>query len=231
MDNETSRSAKRNSPAGQLVKRLRTEREWTLEDLSARVGVTKANISAIENGILGIKTDKRRLIAQAFGLTLDQFDAMWRPDQEQSLRSSPLGIPVINAAPAGRVVDYDHVHYDEFNTAHEYLPRAGIEDKLAYAVVIVGDSMEPTLVEGDRVVFGPVMFQDKQRYTPRDGDVVMVRCGPDAKTIGVTVGRYFSRGEKTFEIRKDNKKYKPVMCIREEVVQMGLALELRRTRL
>lgn len=226
---ETSTQGSGN-PIGRLVQRLRKERGWTLRDLAEKIGMSHANISAKEVGRIGIKPDERKMFAEAFGLTLDQFDSMWRPDQEQALRTS-AGIPVINAAPAGRVVDYDHVHYDEFNTAHEYLPRAGIEDKLAYAVVIVGDSMEPTLVEGDRVVFAPVMFQDKTRYTVRDGDVVMVRCGPEAKTIGVTVGRYFSKGEKTFEIRKDNKKYKPVHCIREEVVQMGLALELRRTRL
>ena len=221
------------NPIGDLVKRLRKERELTLRELADRMGAgySHANISAKEVGRIGIKPNERKDFARAFGLTIEQFDALWRPDPDRAVRTNPGGIPVLNAAPAGRVVDYDHAHYDEHNTVYQHIERGGIMDELAYALSIVGDSMEPTLVEGDLVVFAPVQNGAKERYKLKDGDVVVVRIGPDAKEPGTTVGRYFAGKGDTIEIRKDNKKHKPIHVHREHVTQMGLALELRRSRL
>lgn len=63
------------NPIGELVKRLRAEREWTLREMSEKMGpgYSHANLSAKEIGRIGIKPNERKDFARVFGLSLDQF--------------------------------------------------------------------------------------------------------------------------------------------------------------
>jgi phage repressor protein C with HTH and peptisase S24 domain len=217
-------------------------RSMTLRELSERVSkrlgksISHAALHAYETGAVQPKSFMVKAIAEVLGVTVDQLERLAQEHGQETApvgRSRPAtdGIPVINSAPAGRVIDYDHAHYDEARTAHEYLPRGGIEDELAFAVSVVGDSMEPAIRDGDRVIVGPVFGpgDERARYRLTDGDCVFVRVGPDSKAPGVSLGRYYARGEKV-EIRKDNKKYKPITVDRGHITQLGLVLEMRRVR-
>lgn len=219
-------------------------RGMTLREVSERVAkkvgkpVSHSVLFMYEANKVKVKPFMLKAIAEVLDTTVAKIEELAGVHAGETApigRKAPVtgnGIPVINAAPAGRFVDYDHVHYDEQRTAHEYLPRGGIDDELAFALVVVGDSMEPSLKEGDHIIVGPVRSagDERERYRVSDGECVLVRMGPDAKDQGVTVGRYFHKSERAFELRKDNKKYKPIQVDRQKVTQFGVILEMRRKK-
>jgi transcriptional regulator with XRE-family HTH domain len=54
------------------LKEWRTRRALTLQDLSDRTGITKANISRIELGLQEPRASSIRKLAQALDITIDQ---------------------------------------------------------------------------------------------------------------------------------------------------------------
>ncbi len=62
-------------------------------------------------------------------------------------------VPVLNRIPAGDVVDFTDQDFP-VRYAEEYV-MANIKDQSAYALVVTGDSMVPTLNEGDYVIVSP----------------------------------------------------------------------------
>ncbi len=62
-------------------------------------------------------------------------------------------VPVLNKIPAGDVVDFTDQDYP-VRFSEEYV-MADIKDENAYALVVTGDSMVPTLNEGDYVIVSP----------------------------------------------------------------------------
>ncbi|MCL6452902.1 MAG: helix-turn-helix domain-containing protein [Alicyclobacillus sp.] len=60
---------------GEKLRALRTERGWTLRELSERSGVSLSHLSAIENHTRPTPSlDSVRRIAKAFGVSLSVFD-------------------------------------------------------------------------------------------------------------------------------------------------------------
>ena len=62
-------------------------------------------------------------------------------------------IPVFNSIPEGEPHELTDSHYILKN-AEEYV-MTGVRDVHAYALVVIGDKMEPTLREGDRIIVSP----------------------------------------------------------------------------
>jgi transcriptional regulator with XRE-family HTH domain len=56
----------------QRIKSLRTERQWSLEELSGRSGVSRASLSRVENGEVSPTASVLGKICGAFGLTLSR---------------------------------------------------------------------------------------------------------------------------------------------------------------
>lgn len=155
------------------------------------MGISHSAVSDKENGSIGIKPPERRKFADVFGLTLAQFDELWRAQRVHE-RPPPGRIPVINRGPAGQVMPYDHSQYSdgEYHNAMEYIERGTQADPLAYALIIVGDSMEPTFYEGDCVVFVPVYRVPRPTVKLTQGSVVCIRVSAENPTgEGVSVGR------------------------------------------
>lgn len=77
-------------------------------------------------------------------------------DEEQTseLKGGQL-IPVINRVAAGYPTDFDDLNYP-VGFADDYVRCPDLHDPNAFAVRVVGDSMEPRFNEGDIVVFSPV---------------------------------------------------------------------------
>jgi len=140
---------------GKAVTKLRMERGWTLRELAEKMGSTNPTMSRKESGQISIKPPERRKFAQVFGLTLDQFDAEWRASTIPQSKVS-VGIPVINRAPAGGVVDMEECGTDS-GQGFEYLDRdADTQADLLFGVIITGHSMEPALFNGDYAIFHPL---------------------------------------------------------------------------
>ncbi len=74
--------------------------------------------------------------------------------EEPQRRSSGKWIPVINKVAAGYPKDFDDLGYPA-GFADDYVLAPDLEDPNAFAVRVVGDSMEPEFRQGDIVIFSP----------------------------------------------------------------------------
>lgn len=213
---------------GETVRRLRRERKLTQLQIAQALGQSAQAVQQKEVGRLAFSMTDRKKLATLFEMPLEEFDALWRADRVHKF-DAPKGIPVINRAPAGTAHDYDHDQSAcaEFHDAHEYIDRGGIDDPHAFAIVVVGDSMEPSLFEGDYVVFTP-MSVPKPRAQVVDGVTVFVRFTPEAPKQGCLLARWKKEDTKLL-LTKDNTRYPPLAIDREDIAQLSVAVE-RRTR-
>lgn len=205
---------------------MRKDRGWTLAHLAELVGMAERSVGQKETGKIGIDGPDRRAFAKAFGMSIEAFDAKWK-------RASPVpaGIPVINKAPAGQVADYDTDHYDEYNTAWEYIDRGGIEDAAVFAVEVAENSMQPTLYSGDRLVLKPTAVNE-ELWNPMeaDGHVVFVRLMPEAHDGGCFLARFRPQKGGPVVFTKDNATFSPIVVPLEHVARLAVAVERRTKR-
>jgi transcriptional regulator with XRE-family HTH domain len=221
---------------GDAIKRLREERGWNQRDLAERMTAAGfkldySNLAKRERGeIKRILPPERRVYAQVFGMKLEEFEATWRASKIEQTNGGGAGIPVINRAPAGTIVDYEEYGIDS-GQGHEYIERGGIDDPLAFAVIVVGASMEPALFEGDYVIFSPVARVPKPRAELKPGAVCFVRTSPEVKGCGCCIARFKGTDGKALDFTKDNKKHKGFSVSREHIEQLAVAVERRTKRL
>ena len=208
---------------GQAIKRLREERGWTQAELAQRVGIDSTNIARREIGKTRVKPKERYKFAEAFGMSVLDFDEQWRQWTVARTRGGN-GIPVINRAPAGEVIDYEEYGVDS-GQGYQYVDFGSVKDPLAFCVIVVGDSMEPSLSENDQVILSPVdPYKQDDRLV--DGRIVFVRFTPEHGG-GCTLARFFNEGEGTIRLHKDNPKYPPLSQNRETIQSIAVAIERR----
>ena len=144
--------------------------------------------------LMASKTDGKRLekLLEASKLEVDE--------QSQSLA---LGrpVPVINKVAAGYPTAFDDLDYP-VGIADDYIRCPGVGDPNAFAVRVVGDSMEPGFKEGDIVVFSPAA-------EVRNGDDCFVRFASPHETTFKRV--YFESGD-MIRLQPRNEKYAPAMA-------------------
>lgn len=175
---------------GDVIRKLRMQRGWQIEDLADHAGgMSKTTISELERGI-GNQTSKTidrvaaalgetrtslyaRLVSMSTGKA--ETPAAAEPGIEADVLDDDVSnyernaIPVIQegeAQPNGLVWDADSRKLSE---TEEWTSRPyDFRDKGAYAVVIRGDSMEPILKRGMRLLVSPTR-------PVGDGDLVYVQ--------------------------------------------------------
>ncbi len=218
---------------GDAIKRLREERGWNQRKLATLVTeagfkIDHSNLAKRERGeIKNVKPPERRAYAKVFGLTQEEFDAEWRASRIDQTNGGGPGIPVINRAPAGTIVDYEEYGVDS-GQGMEYIERCNVEDPLAFAVIVVGDSMEPELRSGDYAVFSPVFRVPKPRAEAKPGSICFVRIGGGAKRNGCSIARLKAATSTSLEFSKDNPKHKGFSVDQEHLEQFAVLVELRR---
>lgn len=144
---------------------------------------------------------------------------------------------MINRAPAGHVVSYDHEQSaeGELHAAFEYIERdADTMDGDLFSVIVVGDSMQPSLFEGDYLVLDPVLEGQDEKL--RDGQLVFVRFGQNTEHRGGCVlARMVWKDDSKNVIRltKDNRTYKEieVAFTSENIERIAIAVQRRTKRL
>jgi len=223
----------RMSTIGKTVRLLREEKGWNVRQLAEKVGMSYASLASKERGETRIKPPDRKKLAKALGKSLEEFDRLWRATAVHD-RPAPTQIPVINRGPAGRVMAYDHSQSSggEYHDAMQYLDRSErTQHSLAFALIVVGDSMEPTFFADDYLVFVPVFRAPGTTEVLEPGAVVFCRVSAASDTgEGVALGRYQPIGGengKTFMLTKDNPRHKAITLRREHVEQMAIAIEIR----
>jgi phage repressor protein C with HTH and peptisase S24 domain len=214
---------------GQLIARLMDEQGVKAKDLAATLGLHPSNMGRKIKGEIAITYAERVKIARAFGYeSIEDFDELWH----EAAQAGPRGIPVINRAPAGEVIDYNHQQSAEaeFHDAWQYIDRGLIGAEDAFAVIVVGDSMEPTLYSGDLCVFLPV-FEDRKDRQPQPRQIVFVRFTDDGLHQGCCLCRLTVLEDGKWLLTKDNAKYPPKIVRPEDVARLAILSERRTKRM
>jgi len=109
-------------------------------------------------------------------------------------------VPVINKVSAGYPTDFDDLDYP-VGFSDDYVRCPDLHDPNAFAVRVVGDSMEPNFVEGDIVVFSPAA-------EVCNGDDCFVRFAQPHETA---FKRVFFEAENRVRLQPRNEKYPPMI--------------------
>jgi repressor LexA len=109
-------------------------------------------------------------------------------------------IPVINRVAAGYPVDFDDLEYPA-GFADDYVRCPDVDDPQAFAVRVIGDSMEPNFAEGDIVIFSPGV-------EVRSGDDCFIRLSMPHET---TFKRVFFEPQDRVRLQPRNEKYAPLI--------------------
>jgi repressor LexA len=109
-------------------------------------------------------------------------------------------VPVINKVSAGYPEDFNDLDYP-VGIADDYVRCPDMHDPNAFAVRVVGDSMEPRFFEGNIVIFSPSMQVNS-------GDDCFIRFKDPHET---TFKRIFFENDDTVRLQPRNDKYSPVI--------------------
>ncbi|NLH17565.1 MAG: LexA family transcriptional regulator [Phycisphaerae bacterium] len=108
-------------------------------------------------------------------------------------------IPVVNKVSAGYPIDFDDMGYP-VGIADEYVRCPDLHDPNAFAVRVIGDSMEPKFRQGDIVVFSPSI-------AVQNGDDCFVRfLHPHESTFK----RVFFEKDNTIRLQPRNEMHPPL---------------------
>ena len=209
----------------QTIRKLRDMYGLTQLQLSALTGISRAGIAKRETGHVRIKPPERKIFAKAFGMSINQFDELWRASKIEQIKGGD-GIPVINRAPAGDIVDYEEYGTDS-GQGFEYIDFGQLpQDQHLFAVVVTGDSMSPTLEDGEYAVFKP-LDRERDNGKFKDGSICFVRFASEYKEQGCTIARVWVLEDGDLQLSKDNPAHKPRTVKRELVSQVAVAIERR----
>ncbi len=109
-------------------------------------------------------------------------------------------IPIINKIAAGYPADFDDLDYP-VGIADDYVRCPDIHDPNAFAVRVVGDSMEPKFRDDDIVVFSPAA-------EVLNGDDCFIRLAIPHET---TFKRVFFEPDNKVRLQPRNEKYSPII--------------------
>jgi len=121
-------------------------------------------------------------------------------EQEKLPLAAGRLVPVINKVSAGYPSDFNDLDYP-VGIADDYIRCPDMHDPNAFAVRVVGDSMEPKFHEGDIVIFSPAA-------EVHNGDDCFVRFAMPHET---TFKRVFFESDNKIRLQPRNEKYSPTI--------------------
>lgn len=206
---------------GTRIRSLRKSNKLTLEKLANQLnsrnsssGFTKGRLSKWENDREEPKLSSLNQVAQFFNVDIDYFFNESQPSNASSLPRNIARIPVIGTIACGDPIDADENIVDYINVP-EPIPTD------AFALVCEGSSMEPSIIDGDKVVIEP---------TPdvEDGQVAAVLVDDQTKA---TLKRIKHIGNSIW-LMPDNRDYDPIVLDAQHPGRIiGKAIKLMRDRI
>ena len=165
--------------------------------------------------------------SQADGVDLDALHrsgllhqlAEWGDDRTASGAGGVRRVPIINKVAAGYPQEFTDLGYP-VGVADEYITvPAEMGDASAFAVRVVGDSMEPRYHEGDIVIFSPAA-------QVRSGDDCFVRfaLGGGPNEGESTFKRVFFDAEERVRLQPLNEQYAPTVVRPDDIAGIFRAL-------
>ena len=121
-------------------------------------------------------------------------------DQDKASLAAGRLVPIINKVAAGYPADFNDLDYPA-GVADDYVRCPDVHDPNAFAVRVVGDSMEPRFREGDIVIFSPAA-------EVHNGDDCFIRFAMPHET---TFKRVFFEPKNKVRLQPRNEKYSPTI--------------------
>jgi len=127
-------------------------------------------------------------------------DSNLQVEQDRSPLAAGRFVPVINKVAAGYPADFNDLDYPA-GVADDYVRCPDVHDSNAFAVRVVGDSMEPKFREGDIVIFSPAA-------DVHNGDDCFIRFAMPHET---TFKRVFFEPANKVRLQPRNENYSPII--------------------
>ena len=196
------------------LKNLRKAKGLTQKEVAQFIGISQNNYSYWENGKVKIDNDSLSKLAKFYDVTVDYLLNLDNINVKKGIK-----IPVLGSIPAGIPLEaiQDIVDYEE-------IPEALARSGEFFALKVKGDSMAPTILNGDIVIVR------KQEDADSGSICVVMINGYDAtlKEIKKELGGIWILP------RNPNSNFKPTFYSNEEIESLpirilGVAIEIRRT--
>jgi repressor LexA len=202
-------------PIGSRIKKAREAGGMSQLRLARQIGVPFQRVSEWERGVVSPSARYLKAIADALSVSLDWLLSGKGPVEgpERGESSFPVShVPVYGTVPGGPPYDPgDPGVIEVIGVPAEYSGRD------VFGLIVKGDSMAPTLADGDRVLVA-------RDVKPRDGLVVVVRL--DAGEY--TVKRLRNQG-KLLILSPDNPNFQPLVLSPEDSCEViGVVVEVIR---
>lgn len=202
---------------GERIRSARLHRGLTQQGLADRVGVSREAVRQWENDKVEPANRRLQIIAQKLDvkkayLVGDEQYKSRQLENENELSHQPLTgcVPLISWVQAGKWSEVvDNLHPGE---AEDWIPTSKNVGKNAFALRVMGDSMEPRFPAGAIVVVDP----DKEAVS---GSLVVAKMGESAtfKRLLKDAGRIW--------LRPENQQY-PAMEVDKEVQIIGVVRQV-----
>lgn len=201
------------------LKQLRNERGISQRQLAEFLKVAPSTISMYENGQREPNFEVLESLADFFNVDLNYLLGKTNKTTKiilDSKFSKGIKIPVLGTVPAGIPITAveDIIDYEE-------IPKSWENQGEFFGLKIKGDSMYPTLENGDVVIV-------KKQSTADNGDTVIVMVNGDDATC-----KRYERSDNGIMLIPNNNAYNPVFYTNEEIEALpltiiGKVVELRR---
>lgn len=189
--------------SGEMLREFRRAHKLTQVELAKLLDIDRTYLARLETGdkvpSTRLQSDIKETLARYESDRRLASKLGERPafsDHALPARLRSREIPVVSWAAAGEASDYEDLasQIDETVGTH-------VTDPNAFAVIVEGDSMEPELKAGDRVVVAP-------NLEARNGDVVLVKL-KDGRVMLKKFRRIGPNGG-TIRLLSENLKYEPL---------------------
>lgn len=186
------------------IRKRREELRMTQGDLAAKTGYAdKTMISKIEKGVIDLPQSKIYLFAQALNTTPRALMG-WT---SENTPPHSTRIPVLGRVAAGIPIDA----IEDVLDWEEITPSMAMTGKF-FGLKIKGDSMQPRMVEGDVVIV-------RCQPDAESGDIVIVQVNGDTATC-----KRLSKHESGISLISFNPSYPPMVYTNEQIEQLPVTI-------
>lgn len=154
--------------SGQRITKLRKERDLQQKEVAAAIGMNRIVLNRIELGKRPLRDDEAVALADFFHVTTDY---LLKGVTEQPQDKKGVRIPVLGRVVAGIPIEA----VEEILDYEEITPELAATGEF-FALQVRGDSMEPTLRDGDVVIV-------KKQPTVDSGDIAIVLVNGNDATV------------------------------------------------
>lgn len=197
-----------NSSIVERLKKLRKQHQLTQSQLAQEIGVTQSIISVVESEKSAVSLDFLRKAANFYNVSIE-----WLLYGKEKFAELKLGnfVPLVD-----NTVKADYLHKSD---SPEFLETLGMYRIPGYEkgnfliFAVEGDSMEPTIQEGDKLICSPL--EDKRPLV--EGCIMVVVTEND-----IVVKRVFHKRDQndTYLLKSDNPHYHAMSVPKAEVKKL-----------